>query len=45
MKKGVNFLFTIAPNKNSLYGDNMPYYDKPEGNRMRQTERSLAQVG
>ena len=27
-EKGVNFLFTIAPNKNSLYGDNMPYYDK-----------------
>lgn len=26
-EKGVNFLFTIAPNKNSLYGDNMPYYD------------------
>ena len=24
----MNFLFTIAPNKNSLYGDNMPYYDK-----------------
>ena len=27
-EKRVNFLFTIAPNKNSLYGDNMPYYDK-----------------
>ena len=27
-EKGVNFLFTIAPNKNALYGDNMPYYDK-----------------
>ena len=27
-EKEVNFLFTIAPNKNSLYGDNMPYYDK-----------------
>lgn len=27
-EKGENFLFTIAPNKNSLYGDNMPYYDK-----------------
>ncbi|MCQ2507813.1 MAG: hypothetical protein MJ097_03375 [Dorea sp.] len=22
-----SFLFTVAPNKNSLYGDNMPYYD------------------
>ena len=27
-KKGIQFLFTIAPNKNSLYGENMPYYDK-----------------
>lgn len=25
-KQGVKFVFTIAPNKNSLYGDNMPYY-------------------
>lgn len=25
--KGVNFLFTVAPNKNSLYSENMPYYD------------------
>ncbi len=24
--KGADFLFTVAPNKNSLYGDNMPYY-------------------
>ncbi|MDO4277098.1 MAG: hypothetical protein Q4D16_25845 [Eubacteriales bacterium] len=24
--KGVRFLFTAAPNKNSLYGENMPYY-------------------
>ncbi|MCI9489397.1 MAG: hypothetical protein HFG97_05200 [Dorea sp.] len=22
----INFVFTIAPNKNSLYGENMPYY-------------------
>ena len=26
-KKGVQFLFTVAPNKNTLYGKNMPYYD------------------
>ena len=26
-KKGVHFRFTVAPNKNSLYGENMPYYD------------------
>ncbi|MBR6408220.1 MAG: hypothetical protein IKS19_06565 [Clostridia bacterium] len=24
----IKFLFTIAPNKNSLYGDDMPYYDR-----------------
>ncbi len=24
--KGAKFLFTVAPNKNSLYGENMPYY-------------------
>lgn len=24
--EGGSFVFTIAPNKNSLYGDNMPYY-------------------
>lgn len=25
--RGVDFVFTVAPNKNSLYGENMPYYD------------------
>lgn len=25
--KGCRFLFTVAPNKNSLYGEAMPYYD------------------
>ena len=24
--QGISFLFTVAPNKNSLYGGNMPYY-------------------
>lgn len=24
--KGAKFLFTVAPNKNSLYGENMPFY-------------------
>lgn len=24
--RGADFLFTVAPNKNSLYGDHMPYY-------------------
>ena len=27
-EKGNQFLFTVAPNKNSLYGDHMPYYDQ-----------------
>lgn len=26
-QRGVKFAFTIAPNKNSLYGEHMPYYD------------------
>lgn len=26
-EKGVKLLFTTAPNKNSLYGENMPYYN------------------
>lgn len=25
--RGADFLLTVAPNKNSLYGENMPYYD------------------
>lgn len=27
-KNGINFLFTVAPNKNSLYDEYMPYYDR-----------------
>ena len=26
--RNVDFLFTVAPNKNSLYDEHMPYYDK-----------------
>lgn len=26
--KGIQFLFTVAPNKNTLYDENMPYYDR-----------------
>lgn len=37
--KGLSFVFTIAPNKNSLYGEYMPYYyrsfQKQESNRVR----------
>lgn len=29
--QGAQFIFTIAPNKNSLYGDHMPYYYQPTG--------------
>ena len=25
-ERGADFLFTVPPNKNTLYGDNMPYY-------------------
>ena len=25
-ENNVNFLFTVAPNKNTLYSENMPYY-------------------
>lgn len=27
-QRGIRFLFTVAPNKNSLYGEYMPYYDQ-----------------
>ncbi len=40
-ERGVDFLFTVAPNKNTLYGSNMPYYDQgildSEGNLDRLT--------
>ena len=40
-QKGVAFTFAIAPNKNSLYGEHMPYYDSyrvtDENNRVRLT--------
>ncbi len=29
--KGIRFLFTVAPNKNTLYPDNMPYYYREKG--------------
>ena len=28
--RGAKFLVTVPPNKNSLYGKNMPYYDQPK---------------
>lgn len=33
-EQGAKFVLTVAPNKNSLYGENMPYYAK---NRIRDT--------
>lgn len=33
--KGAKFLFAVAPNKNSLYGDNMPYYDQVKAGDVR----------
>ena len=31
-EKGSRFIFTIPPNKNTLYDKNMPYYEKKTGN-------------
>ena len=33
--KGAKFLFAVAPNKNSLYGENMPYYDRVKAGSVR----------
>lgn len=30
-EKGCKFVFTVPPNKNTLYGQNMPYYEKKSG--------------
>lgn len=35
--QGKNFLFTIAPNKNSVYPDHMPYYYPSDSHSMTQT--------
>lgn len=32
---GAQFRFTVAPNKNSLYGDNMPYYLQHKAGKVR----------
>lgn len=43
--RGVTFLFTISPNKNSLYGENMPsYYQKKASsiNNLAKLEKRLA---
>ncbi|MDO4344187.1 MAG: hypothetical protein Q4C50_05225 [Eubacteriales bacterium] len=46
-EQGGQFLFTIAPNKNTLYGENMPYYYKikiaDEHNREKIAEMLLKQ--
>lgn len=33
--KGGKFVFTVAPNKNSLYGENMPYYLQKKASNVR----------
>ncbi len=38
-KQGAQFAFTIAPNKNSLYGEYMPYYYQPFRNGKSNMER------
>lgn len=39
-KKDISFVFTIAPNKNQLYPENMPYYYKS----FRNTENNLSRI-
>lgn len=34
-EKGAKFLLTVAPNKNSLYGENMPYYFQRKADNVR----------
>lgn len=36
--QGASFLFTVAPNKNSLYGENMPYYFQRKASNARNME-------
>ena len=43
-EKGIRFLFTIAPNKNSLYGEHMPYYDQVKAERKKNVEVLLPQL-
>lgn len=38
-KNGVRFAFVVAPNKNSLYGEYMPYYYQPFRNHAGNLER------
>ena len=38
-KNGRTFLFTVAPNKNSLYGEHMPYYDQVGTGEARNIDR------
>lgn len=47
-KRGAKFLFTVAPNKNTLYGEWMPYYDKlvvTEENNIRRMQTWLEKEG
>ena len=40
-KNGRSFLFAVAPNKNSLYDEHMPYYDKVRAGQVRSMDRLL----
>ncbi len=47
-ESGRQFLFTVAPNKNSLYGEHMPYYDRAkvgEVKNIAKLQEALAQEG
>lgn len=38
-EKGCTFAFTVAPNKNSLYGENMPYYTRVQTDNEKNIDR------
>lgn len=38
-QKGASFLLTVPPNKNSLYGEHMPYYDQRKAGSSKNIER------
>ena len=47
-ERGIEFLYTVAPNKNSLYAENMPYYYKPvtgNGKNIDAVKTNLVELG
>lgn len=47
-QRGIDFVFAVAPNKNSLYGEHMPYYDQckvTDENNLKRLKPYLEQEG